>query len=147
MKKILFAILLMAFMVGCVKQEDCKEGCVPRRAANINMGVEPTPAPEPAPNPQEKPKMEKKKQVVVYDFWAPWCAPCRRFGPVFDGWSKKYSSENVKFIKVNADEQPAILKKYDVSALPTVIVEVDGKVVAKFEGAPKEEQIVAHLPK
>ena len=50
-------------------------------------------------------------------------------------------------MKVNADEHKDLVQKYDVSALPTVVIEVDGKVMAKFVGAPREEQIVAHLPK
>lgn len=131
MKKIAL-VMLLAALVGCSQ----KEGVVPQRV--VPPGSMPMPVPPEAP---------KKQQVVVMDFWASWCAPCRRFSPTFEAWAKKYSNENVKFVKVNADEHKDLVKKYDVSALPTVVVEVDGKVVAKFEGAPKEEQIVVHLPK
>lgn len=131
-------------MAGCVKRDSDKEGCVPRRA-NINTLGFPPVNPEVSPKKVEK-KMEKK-QVVVMDFWAPWCNPCRRFAPLFDSWSKKYSSENIKFVKVNIDEDKESAKKYNIALIPTVVITVDGKVVVKFEGMPTEEQIVAHLPK
>lgn len=134
MKKIVLVMLLAAVFVGCAPKKD---GVVPQRVVAPGQMPVPTPSPEPI----------KKQEVVVMDFGASWCGPCRRFAPTFEAWSKKYSSENVKFVKIDADTHRDLLQKYDVSSLPTVVIEVDGKVVAKFEGAPKEEQVVAHLPK
>lgn len=128
MKRIALALLICT--IGC-----SKDGVVPQRV--VPPGQMPVPTPE----------LSKKQEVIVMDFGAPWCGPCRRFNPIFDAWTKKYSSDNVKFVKVDADTHKDLVQKYGVSALPTVIIEVDGKVVARFEGIPKEEQIVAHLPK
>jgi thioredoxin len=124
---------LLALIVGCGSPSN--NGAVPQRM--IAPGELPPASVEPV----------VKQQVVVMDFWASWCAPCRRFAPTFDAWSKKYSNDNVKFVKVDADKQRDLVTKYQVHALPTVVIEVNGKVVAKFEGAPTEGQLVAHLPK
>jgi thioredoxin len=150
MRKIICATALLGLMIGCIKQDSSnREGAIPRRASNAqNLGVQPifVAPPEVSPKMEER-VVPKKKQIVVMDFWAPWCGPCVKFAPTFAAWSKKYSSENVKFVKVNIDNEPDMKKKYDITAIPTVIVEVDGKVVARFEGAPQEEQIVAHISK
>lgn len=135
MHKFLLLAAAMMFVIGCGGAP--KDGVVPQRVVPPGPMMVTPPTPEPV----------AKQQVVVMDYWASWCAPCRRFSPTFDAWAKKYSKENVKFVKVNADEHKDLVQKYDVSALPTVVIEVDGKVVAKFVGAPREEQIVAHLPK
>jgi thioredoxin len=82
------------------------------------------------------------KKIVVYDFWAPWCGPCRAFAPTFEKWKTKYSNDNISFVKVNTDEDKETAAKFKISALPTIIVTHDGVEVQRFMGAPKEEQIV-----
>lgn len=82
------------------------------------------------------------KKIVIYDFWAPWCPPCRAFGPTFEAWKAKYSNESISFVKVNTDEDKETAAKFKISSLPTIIVTHDAVEVKRFVGAPKEQQVV-----
>ena len=62
----------------------------------------------------------KKNDMVLIDFWAPWCAPCRGFGPVFEAASEKYP--DVVFAKVNSDEQQAVAGAFDIRSIPFLMV-------------------------
>jgi thioredoxin 1 len=92
---------------------------------------------------------ETKEGLVLVDFWAPWCGPCRMVGPVIEQLSKEYAGK-VKVGKLNVDEhqQPAIA--YHVRSIPTVILFKDGKPLETIVGAsPKgayERAIGKHLP-
>lgn len=61
-----------------------------------------------------------KSNLIVLDFYAPWCGPCKTLGPVLEKMQAKYPS--VLFLKINADTETELTTKYSVSALPTVIV-------------------------
>lgn len=59
--------------------------------------------------------------IVVVDFWAPWCGPCKMLSPVIEELAKEMGKE-VKFAKVNVDENPLISSKYRIASIPTVMV-------------------------
>ena len=59
--------------------------------------------------------------IVVVDFWAPWCGPCKMLTPVIEELAKEMGTK-VKFAKVNVDESPMISSKYKISSIPTVMV-------------------------
>eukprot|EP01018_Ginkgo_biloba_P015721 Gb_20967 [translate_table: standard] len=79
----------------------------------------------------------KQNQLVVVDFTAQWCGPCRVIGPVFNELSKKY--QNVTFLKVDVDEMKDVTAEWDVQAMPTFLFIKDGKEVARIVGARKDE--------
>ncbi len=58
--------------------------------------------------------------LVVADFWAPWCGPCRQLGPVIDRLADRYAGK-VKVGKLNVDENPNVAVKYDVMTIPRVL--------------------------
>ncbi|CAH6723210.1 thioredoxin-2 [[Candida] jaroonii] len=71
--------------------------------------------------------------LVVVDFFATWCAPCKFIAPVFDKLSEEYKS--AKFIKVDVDDLSTIAEKYEISSMPTILYFKGGEVVARYVGA------------
>jgi len=66
-------------------------------------------------------EIAKSDNIVVVDFWAPWCGPCKMLSPVIEELANEMGS-NVKFAKVNVDESPIISSTYKISSIPTVMV-------------------------
>lgn len=73
------------------------------------------------------------KGLVVVDFWASWCGPCKMLAPIIDDIAKDYDGK-ILIGKVNVDEEPSIAEKYEVMSIPTVILFKDGKPVEKSIG-------------
>ena len=65
-----------------------------------------------------------KPGIVLFDCWAPWCAPCRHFAPIYERVSEKFP--DVTFTKVNVDEEPAIAQSFGVQGIPTLVAFRDG---------------------
>ena len=66
----------------------------------------------------------KKDPVVVVDFWATWCGPCRMLAPVFEALSEEY--KNVTFLKADVDENEDLAREYGISSIPNVLLFKDG---------------------
>ena len=71
--------------------------------------------------------------VVLVDFFADWCGPCRRFAPIFEKVAEDMAGV-VLFAKLNVDDGKAILGAYNVSSFPTLVLFKDGKEVSRREG-------------
>ena len=69
-----------------------------------------------------------RQGVVVVDFWAAWCPPCRALGPVIDELAQKYKG-TVKVGKLDADANRRTVVQYDISSLPTILLFKNGKAV------------------
>ncbi len=72
-------------------------------------------------------------KIVLVDFYADWCEPCRDFSPILEDVSDDY--DYIKVVKVNVDEEMGLAQKYGVMSLPTLIIIKDGKVVDRSVGA------------
>jgi thioredoxin 1 len=70
---------------------------------------------------------------TLVDFWAEWCGPCKSMHPVFERLSKNYP--NVKFARVNVDNNQNISMKYAVQSIPTFIMFKSGQIIDKMMGA------------
>ena len=74
----------------------------------------------------------------LWYFSAPWCGPCKQFGPVMDRISEK--GINVK--KINVDYEPDVITKFGVKSVPTVILVENEQEVARFVGAKSEQDVI-----
>lgn len=71
--------------------------------------------------------------VVLVDFWAEWCMPCRMLGPIIDRIAQAYTGR-VKVVKVNVDENPLLSPHYDIMAIPTVKIFKAGQELQTIPG-------------
>ncbi|KAL7231390.1 hypothetical protein ACSBR2_009613 [Camellia fascicularis] len=76
-------------------------------------------------------------KLIVVDFTASWCGPCRIMAPFFVELSKKLST--VTFLKVDVDELESVASEWDVQAMPTFMILKEGKILDKVVGAKKDE--------
>jgi thioredoxin 2 len=87
---------------------------------------------------------------VLVDVWAPWCGPCRMVSPVLEQLATEHAGE-LKLVKVNADEAPEVSRRFEVQAIPTLVLMHRGKVLDKQVGAAPppalRSWIAEHLPK
>ena len=84
-----------------------------------------------------------KAGVVLIDFWAPWCGPCRMQGPILEQIVGKV--EGAKITKLNVDEAPAVAAKFGIMSIPTLIVLKDGQPVKQFVGVQQADTLLAAL--
>ena len=75
-----------------------------------------------------------KHKLIVVDFWAPWCGPCRMVGPLIEELASEYAGK-VAFGKVNVDENMMVPGRFGVRGIPTLIVFKDGQAVDTIVGA------------
>ncbi|MGO2266494.1 MAG: thioredoxin [Vagococcus salmoninarum] len=88
---------------------------------------------------------ETKSGLVLVDFWAPWCGPCRTQGPIIDDLAGEMT--NVSFTKVDVDENPETASQFGIMSIPTLLVKKDGEVVETLVGIHRKEQLVDILNK
>ena len=84
-----------------------------------------------------------KQGIVLIDWWAAWCGPCRAFAPVFEKASEKYP--DITFAKVDVDAEPALAARYGIRSIPTLIVVRNGAPVAAEAGVIGAEQLIGAL--
>jgi thioredoxin 1 len=87
-----------------------------------------------------------KDKLVLVDFWASWCYPCRLQNPILDEVNTEMGNK-VKIGKVNVDENRMLSNTYGIVSIPTLLVFKKGKVVERLSGLQQKPQLVATLQK
>ena len=83
----------------------------------------------------------KAKKLVIVDFWAEWCGPCKAIAPILDKISDEFS-DNVLVGKVNVDEVKEVPVKYGIRSIPTLLFFSNGEIVRQEVGLQSEQALV-----
>jgi thioredoxin 1 len=79
-------------------------------------------------------------QPVLVDFWAQWCGPCRALAPIVESVAEQYAGR-AHVVKLNVDENPSVVEKFRIEAIPTLIVFQNGEEKDRIIGAAGQEAI------
>ncbi len=90
--------------------------------------------------------VEQAKGVVVVDFWAPWCGPCRMVAPMIEQLAGEYEGR-VTFGKLNVDENPEVSARYGIRSIPTIGIFKDGEAVDGVIGAVPRHHLASAIEK
>ena len=83
-------------------------------------------------------------KYVLIDFWAEWCKPCKLMFSVIDEIEKDFP--NIRVIRVNSDEDAAMVQKYNISSIPTYILEKDdGEIISFATGAMPKQKFIKQM--
>lgn len=84
--------------------------------------------------------------VIVVDFWAQWCGPCRKLTPLLEQIQNEFKDE-IKIFKIDADKNINTSKEYGISSLPSVLIFKDGEVKEIMAGMMQKSAIISNIKK
>jgi thioredoxin 1 len=90
---------------------------------------------------------ETESGLVLIDFWATWCGPCRMQGPILEQLSEEYDEEDLKVVKMDVDQNPETPQAFGVMSIPTLVLKKDGEVVERVMGVHTRDQLKALVEK
>lgn len=82
-------------------------------------------------------------KIELIDFYADWCGPCQAMKPIIDELEKEL--KDVKFTKINVDENSEEAQKYSVMSIPTYVIKKDNEIVDQFSGVKSKEEMIEKL--
>ena len=85
-------------------------------------------------------------ELLLVDFWAPWCGPCRALSPVLEALERDEAGR-LKVAKVNVDDEPTLARRYAIQSIPTILFVKGGRVVDKVIGAVPRATLDAKVQK
>lgn len=94
-------------------------------------------------------KEKTDEGLVLVDFWATWCGPCRMQAPILEQVESEYDEDEFRVVKMDVDENPAVPADFGIMSIPTLILKQNGEVVDKAIGVQTKDQleqmIAAHM--
>jgi len=84
--------------------------------------------------------------IVVVDFWAPWCGPCRKLSPLIDEIADEFAGK-IKVVKVNTDENLKLAQEYSISGIPSILLFKSGEAVERLVGLMQKSSLVSNIEK
>lgn len=89
-------------------------------------------------------KENVQEGVVLVDFWAPWCGPCRMLAPAIDQLAEEFENK-AKICKVNTEEEPDLTSEYQVRSIPTILFFKNGEIVDQMIGTTTKAKLEEKL--
>ncbi len=86
----------------------------------------------------------ESNRIAIVDCWAPWCGPCRRMGPIVDEAAEELAGK-AAFAKLNTDENQGIAVRFNISAIPTLLVFKDKVLVDSLVGLRPKDDIISYV--
>ena len=90
--------------------------------------------------------MLNDERLIIADFWAPWCGPCRSMAPSFEEAARSFPLK-AQFIKINTEEVQELGSRFGIRSIPTVIAFKNNRIIDQFSGALPTAQIIAWVKK
>ncbi len=84
--------------------------------------------------------VDDMEKLVIVDFWAEWCGPCRMLSPIMDQIADEMS-DKIKVCKLNIDTETEVARRFGIMSIPTVLIFKEGKLIDKFVGAHPKKSI------
>jgi thioredoxin 1 len=84
---------------------------------------------------------ETSEGLVLIDFWATWCGPCRMQAPILEQLSEEYDEDEFRILKMDVDENPETASSFGIMSIPTLLLKKDGEVVETLVGVHRKEQL------
>jgi thioredoxin 1 len=84
-------------------------------------------------------EMTDRHAMALLDFWAPWCAPCKGFAPIFE--AAALANPDILFGRINTEEQAVLAKQFDIQSIPTLLLAFDGTIVQVKVGATSADSL------
>ena len=84
---------------------------------------------------------ETKDGLVLIDFWATWCGPCRMQAPILEQLAEEVHEDELKILKMDVDENPNTAREFGIMSIPTLLFKKDGQVVKQVAGVHTKEQL------
>ena len=86
-------------------------------------------------------KVLKSENVVLCDFWAEWCGPCKQISPILEELSEELKESKITIAKVNIDENPETPSKYGIMSIPSLLLFKEGKLVSTQVGLQQKSEL------
>ena len=88
-------------------------------------------------------EQETAEGLVLIDFWATWCGPCRMQAPILEQLSQEIDEDELKILKMDVDENPETARQFGIMSIPTLMFKKDGEVVKQVAGVHTKDQLKA----
>ena len=86
-------------------------------------------------------KVLKNENIVLCDFWAEWCGPCKQISPILEELSEELQENKITIAKVNIDDNPETPSKFGIMSIPTLLLFKKGKLVSTQVGLQQKEEL------